>query len=118
MAYRKNKMTRSRIARVEVLEGETIEDKVERLVENKEPIKDGAPEIYTERKDGVLSAYNIRTDRWEIAAEAMDKIEASRVAKRENTGKVVDMEGKEKTEETKTEGKKVDSSKANGESGA
>ena len=34
---------------------------------------DGAPIIYTERKDGVLPAYDIRTDRWEIAQEAMAK---------------------------------------------
>ena len=58
---------------VELLEGETIEDKCRRLTETKEPITDGAPIIYTERKDGVLPAYDIRTDRWEIAQEAMAK---------------------------------------------
>ena len=31
-------------------EGETIEQKIERITTNKEPIKDGAPLIYTERK--------------------------------------------------------------------
>ena len=34
-------------------EGESIERKVKRLIENKEPIKDGSPLIYTEHKDGV-----------------------------------------------------------------
>lgn len=52
--------------------GETIETKVQRITQNKEPITDGATPIYTERKDGVLPEYNPRTDKWEIMAEAMD----------------------------------------------
>lgn len=69
------------------LEGETIEMKMRRVLNNKEPLKDGAPIIYTERKDGVLPAYNVRTDRWEIAAEAMDKVTASRIAAKTLEGK-------------------------------
>ena len=34
----------------ESYEGETIEAKVQRVVINKEPIEDGAPIIYTEKK--------------------------------------------------------------------
>ena len=48
-------------------EGNSIEGKCAKLIENNEPITDGAPIIYTERKDGILPAYDIRTDRWEIA---------------------------------------------------
>ena len=59
---------------VETFEGEFIEEKVARVVENKEPIEDGAPIIYTERKDGVIPAYNIRTDKWDIALTAMDQV--------------------------------------------
>lgn len=87
-------------------EGETIENKVKRLMANKEPIKDGSPLIYTERKDGVQPAYNIRTDRFEIAADSMDKVHRSKEAKRDELikgeskeAKIVDMkeskEGKE-----------------------
>ena len=36
------------------LEGESIEAKVCRIVNNGEPISDGAPLIYTERKDRLL----------------------------------------------------------------
>jgi hypothetical protein len=36
------------IVSVETFEGETIEEKVERIVTNKEPISDGAPMIYTD----------------------------------------------------------------------
>lgn len=68
------------------VEGETIEQKIERIVNNNEPIKDGAPLIYTERKEGIRPSTNIRTDRWEIAIEATDKIAKSYQARRENKG--------------------------------
>lgn len=64
-------------------EGERIEEKIERIVNNKEAITDGAPAIYTERRDGVRPEYNIRTDRFEIAIEAMDVVDKSYKAKRE-----------------------------------
>lgn len=79
---------------IKTKEGEYIEEKVRRITENNEPIEDGAPIIYTERKDGVNPAYNIRTDRWEIAQDAMEqvgnnksKIIAMKIAQREGTGK-------------------------------
>ena len=68
---------------VESFEGESIEKKVSKLIENNEPITDGAPLIYTERKEGVIPAYDVRTDRFEIAVEAMGKVVKSNIAKRE-----------------------------------
>lgn len=68
---------------VETYEGETIETKVARIVQEKTPITDGAPIIYTDREQGVLPAYNVRTDRWEIAEIAMDKVNAAKMAKRD-----------------------------------
>lgn len=64
-------------------EGETIETKIVRIVTQNEPIKDGAPLIFTQRKQGVLPEYDIRTDRFEIAIDAMDKITKSNLAKRD-----------------------------------
>ena len=66
--------------------GERLETKLDRIVNNKEPIKDGAPLIYTERKEGVRASTNIKTDRWEVAVEATDKIARSYAARRENKG--------------------------------
>ena len=63
---------------VETYEGETIETKVARIVQEKAPITDGAPIIYTDREQGVLPAYNVRTDRWDIAENAMDKVNAAK----------------------------------------
>lgn len=67
----------------ESVTGVSIERKVEKITESKEPITDGAPLIFSERKEGVIAAYDVRTDRFEIALDAMDKIDASRRAKRE-----------------------------------
>lgn len=63
-------------------EGESIETKVNRILINREPITDGAPLIYTKRQDGVLPGYNIRTDRFDIAIDAMDKVSKSKLSKR------------------------------------
>lgn len=77
----KKVINNSTMTNVELYEGETIETKVRRIVLNKEPITDGAPIIYTEKKDGVLPQYDIRTDRFEIALEAQDLIVANQSAK-------------------------------------
>lgn len=72
----------------EYQEGETLETKIKRIVENNEPITDGAPIIYTNREDGVLPAHNIRTDRWEIAQQAMDAVNQANLAKSKNYGQI------------------------------
>ncbi len=94
--YKYREVKKSQLTSVDMLEGEPIEWKVERILESKEPIKDGAPEIFTERKEGVIDAYNIRTDRWEIASEAMDVVSKTIAAKRDGGGVV-----KKDTKETK-----------------
>lgn len=100
-SYKQNRLPKTTIKRYEVKEGETIEQKLHRIIHSKEPIKDGAPLIYTERKDGVLPGYNIRTDRFEIALEGTDKIAKSIAAGRaekaktaENEGKIIDLNGR------------------------
>lgn len=69
------------------VEGETIEMKMRRITQNKEPIKDGAPPIYTARKDGVNPNTNIRTDKWEYAVEAKDYITRKNLKDREERHK-------------------------------
>ena len=65
---------------LETYSGETIETKVERVTANNEPITDGAEIVYTEKKNGVMPEYNVRTDKWEIAQKAMDSVHASKIA--------------------------------------
>ena len=62
------------------VEGETIEMKVRRIVDNKEPITDGAPLIYGPKGE-IMAGHNIRTDRFEIAVEATDAISKVTIAK-------------------------------------
>lgn len=82
-------------------EGETIERKLERIVANREPITDGVSLIYTERKEGVRPSTNVRTDKFEIAAQASEKISQSYKTRRK--------ERAEKTEAQKgPEGPKED----------
>ena len=76
----------------EFQDGESIENKVRRITENNEPITDGAPIIYTNRDDGVLPAYNIRTDRWEVAQAAMEAVNQANLAKSKNYGKIEQQE--------------------------
>ena len=104
--YRKPVYQSWDIGSCEIFEGETIEQKMERVLNNGEPITDGAPDIFTERKDGVIAAYNIRTDRFEIACEAMDKVSASIAAKRDGIGlsKEADMKVVDDKSSTGTDG--------------
>lgn len=81
--YKKNVATKTSIRRNKSYEGERIEQKIERILNSKEPITDGAPQIFTDRKDGVRPEHDIRTDRFEIAIDAMDKVTKTWQAKRE-----------------------------------
>lgn len=66
-------------------------------------MEDGVfPTIYTEKKDGVLPEYDIRTDRFEVAIDAIDKINqsvANQIAKSKGETEAV----KETGTETKTD---------------
>lgn len=81
--YRKNKMQKGSLKLNQQYIGETIEEKVRRITVNKEPIKDNAPRVYTERKEGILPAHDIRTDKWDAAIDAMDKVSQVKLAGRE-----------------------------------
>lgn len=86
-SYKQNKM-KDRMPRVNTsVEGEPIETKIERMLNNKEKIKDAAPLVYTERKEGIRASTNIRTDRFEVAVEAADKISKSYKARRQERQK-------------------------------
>lgn len=86
MGYKTPKLSKTGLSGVTKEYGETIEQKVERVVNNGEPIEDGAPNIYTERKHGVSPEHDIRTDRWEIATDAMDAVQKSSKAQRDKQG--------------------------------
>ncbi len=64
--------------------GESLERKIERMLANGEKLEAGNVQmIYTERSEGVAKGYDIRTDRWEVAVDAADKVSKGKIAKRE-----------------------------------
>lgn len=67
-------------------EGVRLETELEKMTTQKIPIKATTPMYYTERKDGVKPETDIRTDRWEIAQNAMGGISRAKIAKRETPG--------------------------------
>lgn len=65
------------------VQGDTLETKILKATTQKAPLDAKAKLLYTERKAGILASTNIRTDRFEIAVEAADKIAKSYAARRE-----------------------------------
>lgn len=80
-------------------EAKPLERVLEEVTTMNQPIEMDAPLIYTERKDGVRAQYDIRTDRFEIGADAMNKI-ATELQNRRN--KKVEDNSESKTEPNKT----------------
>lgn len=65
-------------------EGQSIEQKMRVIIQTKEPIKCTTAKIYQPKSDGVAPECDIRTDRFDIAVEAMNKVavnELSELAK-------------------------------------
>lgn len=54
--------------------GEELITKIRRVLDENEPLTDGAPLIYTPKEKGVIPEYNIRTDKWQLAMGAMDRV--------------------------------------------
>lgn len=61
----------------------SIEEEISQATTSNQPIESVAPLIYTERSEGVLPEYDIRTDRWAIAQKAMNRVAGSYRAKRQ-----------------------------------
>lgn len=109
--YRQQQPTKNKVKTNQSYVGDSLEIKILRMTQNKEPIKDGAPLSYSDRSQGVQPAYNIRTDRFEIALEATDSITKGRRARREKKF------GEQANDNMKTEDKNSKPDKAGDASG-
>lgn len=68
------------------MESKSLEAQLRAALAGKEPLKiDQSNLAYTERKEGILPQYDIRTDRWEIALQAATKVGKTNAAKRTMT---------------------------------
>lgn len=79
-------------------QGETLEAKVFRALNNGENLEGGGEIIYTAKRDGILPQYNIRTDKQDIAVDAMDKIAKGQIFRQEERWKTDDEASKENKE--------------------
>lgn len=100
--YRQNQIKKTTLKVNQSKIGETIETKVRRMMTTGEAIKDGAPTIYTDRKDGVIPDYNVRTDRFEIAIEQSDITAKNKIARRTSLSKE-NTEGTQNTDTNQTQ---------------
>lgn len=64
------------------LKGESIEEMLRRMQDAHEPIQANAKLAYYDRKEGVLPFNDIRTDRFDYALQATNKMHASTYAQR------------------------------------
>lgn len=67
--YNVPKKVRTSIKINDSVEGETIESRLERLVNNGDETIEGKELIFTRPEDGIVNAFNIRHDWWDEAAE-------------------------------------------------
>ncbi|QCS37328.1 hypothetical protein [Tortoise microvirus 85] len=88
--YNKIRQRRTSIKVNESAEGETIETKLERLVNNGDEIVDGKELLYSRPEDGIIAAFNIRHDHWDdaienasIMAEKRSELDAAQLKKRQ-----------------------------------
>ena len=71
--YKAPKFQRTSLKVNESYEGETIEQKIRRVTQNKEPIKDASPQLYTEQKEGVIREFDVRSDKFDNLMELTTK---------------------------------------------
>lgn len=62
-------------------EGQSIEEQIRQATANNQPIEASAPMIYTEDAKGIEPQYDPRTDKYEIALDAIDKYHKSQIAR-------------------------------------
>lgn len=84
-------------------EGETLMKKIQRIMDENEPLKDGAPLIYTPKQTGVRPDCDIRTDKWELAMKAMNRVNEYKLSEYLKDGATEAPTQKDKSEGATTE---------------
>lgn len=80
--YAKPKYHSTKVERNQSVQGEPMHIKIERMMTNGDKSDETVELIFTERNEGVLNGYNIRTDRFDIALDALSVAEKSTQARR------------------------------------
>lgn len=85
--YKQNKMEPSALRGLTPTKGETMEQKMVRILENKEPMNEQGVELIYPNTTDVLPEFDIRTNKWEVAVDAMEKMEARKQLKKQEAEK-------------------------------
>ena len=107
--YKIPKRTATSIERNESIEGEPIEQQIQRMINNGEVLGEEKEMIYTKPSEGVLYGTDIRGDRQEKAIEMTEKVAADVMRRRE----LKSLAEKQKTEEKKEKEKIQNEEKTN-----
>jgi len=81
--YKQNTKTKTSLRGLVSREGETIERKLARMMQNGADLGETSSTLFTERNDGVLPETDIRADRHEIAVDAADAMSKIHLTKRD-----------------------------------
>lgn len=71
------KQPKSQLKGVKVEPGKSLMEVLRKMITEGDVPEEEVPIIYTDKGEGVLPGYDIRTDRFEIAREAMEKAKNS-----------------------------------------
>lgn len=77
-----NRRRENELKGVEFYEGESLIKQLRRKIQNREQIPVIMDTAYTEKSVGVLEAYNVRTDRFEVGQREAERIGAYKAAKK------------------------------------
>lgn len=77
-----NKKPALNLIGVELYEGDSLVRTLQKKLENKEAIPVIMDTAFTDKKIGVVEAYNIRTDRFEVGQREAERIGTYRAAKK------------------------------------
>lgn len=102
--YRHNQRPNTRIFNVTKTIGVRLEDMINKLKSHGEPIDGTSPLIYTERKNGVMPEYDIRTDKWDVAATAMNVVHKNDAAKGKSVADATPKKEEKKSSESESTG--------------
>lgn len=99
--YKKQTQIKTSIISNDSVEGETIETRIERLLNNGDEVIEGKELIYTRPEDGVIASFNIRHDHWDdayeqssIMAERRSELDQAQLKKRKDIIKKKEEEDK------------------------
>lgn len=100
---RKTTVTRTRLLKINnSYEAKSLEQQLRAVMAGEKIETSGKALIYTERKEGVRPETNIKSDRFELAQEAIDYVNKTNIAKRDAFAKAEGEAGKTTTSNGET----------------